>query len=105
MPHRLNSILIATLGSKAQIITLTLDLLRQGDELPGEVVVVHTRRDRPETGAALVGSYGLSATIVNTTSMYVRDDTPAGEARYRARFYFDPNSITTGALHRMCGVV
>ncbi len=53
MPHRLNSILIATLGSKAQIITLTLDLLRQGDELPGEVVVVHTRRDRPETAAAL----------------------------------------------------
>jgi hypothetical protein len=26
--------------------------------------------------------------------MYVRDETPAGEPRYRARFYFDPNSIT-----------
>lgn len=31
--------------------------------------------------------------------MYVRDDSPAAEPRYRARFYFDPNSInmTSGA--------
>jgi Calcineurin-like phosphoesterase/Purple acid Phosphatase, N-terminal domain len=43
--------------------------------------------------AALVGSYGLQATINNTTAMYVRDDSPNAEPRYRARFYFDPNSI------------
>jgi hypothetical protein len=45
--------------------------------------------------AALNGSsFGLAALIDNTTAMYVQDDTPANEMRYRARFYFDPNSIT-----------
>lgn len=43
--------------------------------------------------AALVGSYGLQAIFNNTTAMYVRDDSPNAEPRYRARFYFDPNSI------------
>jgi hypothetical protein len=45
-------------------------------------------------GAALAGSFGLQATFNNTTAMYVRDDSPNAEPRYRARFYFDPNSIT-----------
>jgi hypothetical protein len=44
--------------------------------------------------AALAGSYGLRANFTNTTNMFVRDDTPADETRYRARFYFHPNSIT-----------
>ncbi len=44
--------------------------------------------------AALVGSNGMQATFTNTTSMYVRDDSPLAETRYRARFYFDPNSIS-----------
>lgn len=44
--------------------------------------------------AALVGSQGLRAVINNTTAIYVTDDTPNAEARYRLRFYFDPNSIT-----------
>jgi hypothetical protein len=44
--------------------------------------------------AALSGSYGLQANLTSTTSMYVRDDSPNAEARYRARFAFDPNSIT-----------
>ena len=46
------------------------------------------------TAAALVGSQGLRAVINNTTSIYVTDDKPSAEPRYRARFYFDPNSIT-----------
>lgn len=45
-------------------------------------------------GAALTGSSGLQATFNNTNAMYVRDDSPNAEPRYRARFYFDPNSIT-----------
>ena len=53
MPQYLKSVLIATLGSKAQIITLTLDLLKQQSNLPSEVVVVHTWRDRFETAQAL----------------------------------------------------
>ena len=44
--------------------------------------------------AALVGGFGMQANFTNTTAMYVRDDSPVAEARYRARFYFDPNSIS-----------
>lgn len=35
-------------------------------------------------GADVLGQY---------TAMYVRDDTPTSEPRYRARFYFHPNGI------------
>ena len=43
--------------------------------------------------AALVGSNGLQAVLDDNVAIYVTDDTPAAEPRYRARFYFDPNSI------------
>jgi hypothetical protein len=43
--------------------------------------------------AALTGSNGLQAVIDDNILIYVTDDTPNAEARYRARFYFDPNSI------------
>jgi hypothetical protein len=46
------------------------------------------------TASALVGTQGMAALIDNTTAMYVRDDTPYSETRYRARFYFDPNTLT-----------
>ena len=54
-----------------------------------------------ESSAALVGTYGLRAVINSNTSIYVTDDTPAAEPRYRARFYFDPNSIamSSGNVH------
>lgn len=45
------------------------------------------------TDSALVGSYGLSANISNNTGMYVEQNHPGVESRYRARFYFDLNSI------------
>lgn len=44
--------------------------------------------------AALVGSHGLQTVIDDTNTIYVTDDTPNAEPRYRARFYFDPNSMT-----------
>jgi len=44
--------------------------------------------------AALVGSYGLRAVIDDNNSIYVTDDRPNAEPRYRARSYFDPNSIS-----------
>ena len=43
--------------------------------------------------AALQGSFGMAALIDNFTGMYVQDNSPTSEARYRARFYFDPNGI------------
>ena len=44
--------------------------------------------------AAMSGAFGMRAVINDNTSIYVVDNTPAAETRYRARFYFDPNSIT-----------
>ena len=44
--------------------------------------------------AALVGSQGLQVVIDDTATIYVTDDTPNAETRYRSRFYFDPNSIS-----------
>jgi hypothetical protein len=41
----------------------------------------------------LIGSQGMQAVINDTANIYVTDDTPNAEPRYRARFYFDPNSI------------
>jgi len=51
--------------------------------------------------AALVGSQGLQAVIDDATAIYLTDDTPNAEPRYRARFYFDPNSLvmTSGGAH------
>ena len=47
--------------------------------------------------AALVGSNGLQAVLDDNVVIYVIDDTPVTEPRYRARFYFDPNSIPMGS--------
>jgi hypothetical protein len=46
------------------------------------------------TMAALVGNYGIQAVIDDNNAIYVADDTPNAEPRYRARFYFDPNLIS-----------
>jgi hypothetical protein len=46
--------------------------------------------------AALVGNYGLQAFVDDSTSLFVQDDTPTREARYRARFYFDPSQFDPG---------
>jgi len=58
-----SSKLIATLGSKPQLITLAVDCLSQFGENLDEIVVVHTRRDRAETQSALSR---LSADISET---------------------------------------
>jgi hypothetical protein len=44
--------------------------------------------------ALLAGTNGMQLLINDTTSIYVTDNTPNLEPRYRTRFYFDPNSIT-----------
>ena len=44
--------------------------------------------------AALIGSQGLQAVIDDNNTIYVTDDNPNAELRYRVRFYFDPNTIT-----------
>ncbi|HZM21117.1 MAG TPA: hypothetical protein VFC02_05200, partial [Anaerolineales bacterium] len=55
--------------------------------------------------AALFDVYGMRAVLTGTGSpipgMDVTDDRPTLETHYRARFYFDPNSITmaSGDLH------
>jgi len=44
--------------------------------------------------AALVGLNGMQVLINDSTNLYVNDDTPNAESHYRARFYFDPNSLS-----------
>ena len=53
------------------------------------------------TAAALVGNNGLQVVIDDNTAIYVIDDQPTAEPRYRARFYLKPNSIpmTSGDTH------
>lgn len=46
--------------------------------------------------AAMSGARGLQATIDGTAKLYVQDESPDAETRYRARFYFDPNGFTPG---------
>jgi hypothetical protein len=43
--------------------------------------------------AALVGANGLRAVLDDNNLIFVTEDRPQAERRYRARFYFDPNSI------------
>jgi len=55
------------------------------------------------SAAALIGSQGLQALINDNNAIYVTDNSPNGEPRYRARFYFDPNSISmvSGDAHNI----
>jgi hypothetical protein len=52
------------------------------------------------TAARLVGARGLETIVDDINPIYVTDDRPSAEPRYRARFYLDPNSIsmTTGDM-------
>jgi hypothetical protein len=49
---------------------------------------------RVKAAAAMKGAWGMRALIDDNTAIYVTDDKPNAEKRYRARFYFDPNSIS-----------
>jgi hypothetical protein len=44
----------------------------------------------------LAGTYRLQGVVNDEASLFVQDDTPANEARYRARFQFDPNGFDPG---------
>ena len=39
---------------------------------------------------------GLQGVVNDTAALYVQDDTPQDERRYRARFYLDPNGFDPG---------
>ena len=43
--------------------------------------------------AALVGSQGLQVRLDDNNPIFVTDERPNAETRYRVRFYFDPNTI------------
>lgn len=55
--------------------------------------------------SALAGSQGLQVVIDDNNPMYVADDRADAETHYRARFYFDPNSISmaSGNAHYIFG--
>ena len=55
--------------------------------------------DLTVTSAAALGSnsgLGLEANVNDTAPLFVVDDTPNDENRYRARFHFDPNGFDPG---------
>jgi hypothetical protein len=54
---------------------------------------------RVTSAAALEGSHGLQGDVDDTTSLYVQDDAPDGESRYRVRFLFDPNGFDPGVAN------
>jgi hypothetical protein len=51
------------------------------------------------TGASLNGTFGLQAQLDDNNAIYVQNNSPANEARYRSRFRFDPNSISMSLLN------
>jgi Glycoside hydrolase family 44 len=52
---------------------------------------------RAQAEAALSGTgVGLRAVVDDTGALFVQDDTPSDEGRYRVRFYFDPNGFDPG---------
>jgi YD repeat-containing protein len=70
------------------------DSFESGNFTAWSAAVTNTGRLSVTSSAARWGTYGMRAVITSTTAMYARDDTPAAESRYRARFYFHTNSIT-----------
>ena len=48
------------------------------------------------TAALASTTLGAEATIDDAASLFVQDNRPADEGRYRARFYFDPSSFDPG---------
>jgi hypothetical protein len=46
--------------------------------------------------AALDGAQGLAALVDDTAGLFVQDDRPDAESRYRARFWLDPNGFDPG---------
>ena len=50
-----------------------------------------------EAGAAMGGTTrGLQAAVDDTAGLFVEDDSPTDENRYRARFYLDPAGFDPG---------
>jgi hypothetical protein len=41
-------------------------------------------------------SFGLQGVVDDRSGLYVQDDSPRGESRYRARFYVDPSGFDPG---------
>jgi ELWxxDGT repeat protein len=49
-----------------------------------------------QAAAALHGTMGLAVQVDDTASLFVADDSPNNEQRYRARFRLDPNGFDPG---------
>jgi hypothetical protein len=53
--------------------------------------------------AAMIGSRGMRAWLDDNNVIFLTDNSPSAEPRYRVRFYFDPNSISmaSGDVHNI----
>jgi RHS repeat-associated protein/uncharacterized repeat protein (TIGR01451 family) len=52
----------------------------------------------PSSESAFMGEFGMHADFDDIIDQYVRDSTPEGESTYRARFFFNPNSVTLPSI-------
>ena len=89
-------ILILIFGIVALAAALFSDGFESGDLTAWDASATDSGDLSATEAAALHGTYGLDIFIDGTGAIYVQDDTPAGETRYRARFYIDPNGLTMG---------
>ena len=73
------------------------DSVESGDLTRWSSAVTDGTDLRPTAAAGMAGTaFGIQALVNDTNSLYVVDDTPIYESRYRARFYFDPNGFDPG---------
>jgi hypothetical protein len=87
--------------SNAQTFTINADLIFRDGFESGDLSVwssaITDSGDLSVTpSGALIGEYGMSCVIDDNNVIYLTDESPNAEPRYRARFYFDPNSIVMG---------
>jgi RHS repeat-associated protein len=79
-----------TLPSPDQIFT---DGFESGDLSAWDSSETNSGNLSVTTSASLFDTYGLQAAVDDDSPMFVQDNSPLSEPRYRARYYFDPNGL------------
>jgi hypothetical protein len=88
----------AGLGLAAPRTGGVVDVAHAGGSLAGWSFASVDAGDLTADPAAAMGgtSWGMRASVDDTRGLYVQDDTPEDEPRYRARFYVDPGQFDPG---------
>jgi len=91
------SVLSALLAAGAAVLAAPRDAGADGTLSAWSSAAVDAGDLTSDTTSAMAGtSWGLSAAVNDTNAVYVQDDSPDDEPRYRARFYVDPSQFDPG---------